>query len=39
MRKYGKPRVYYVDRRAAYVAGSLSAICASDAEAKGVIER
>lgn len=48
--KYGVPRVYYVDRGAAYVAGSLSAICAElscrlvhagrrDAEAKGVIER
>jgi putative transposase len=49
IRKYGKPRVYYVDRGAAYVAGSLSAICAElscrlvhagkrDAEAKGVVE-
>ena len=48
--KYGPPRVYYVDRGPAYVAGSLSAICAElscrlvhagkrDAEAKGVIER
>jgi len=48
--KYGTPRVYYVDRGPAYVAGSLSAICAElscrlvhagkrDAEAKGVIER
>lgn len=26
--KYGVPRVYYVDRGAAYVAGSLAAICA-----------
>jgi putative transposase len=50
IRKYGKPRVYYVDRGPAYVAGSLSAICAElscrlvhagkrDAQAKGVIER
>jgi len=48
--KYGVPRAYYVDRGAAYVAGSLFAICAElgcrllhagrqDAEAKGVIER
>jgi transposase InsO family protein len=48
--KYGVPRVYYVDRGPAYVAGSLTAICAElscrllhagkrDAEAKGVIER
>lgn len=48
--KYGVPRAYYVDRGAAYVAGSLAAICAElgcrllhagrkDAEAKGVIER
>ena len=48
--KYGVPRVYYVDRGPAYVAGSLAAICAElscrlvhagkrDAEAKGVIER
>lgn len=48
--KYGVPRVYYVDRGPAYVAGSLVAICAElscrlvhagkrDAEAKGVIER
>jgi putative transposase len=48
--KYGVPRVYYVDRGAAYVASSLLAICAElgcrllhtgrqDAEAKGVIER
>jgi transposase InsO family protein len=48
--KYGVPRTYYVDRGAAYVAGSLVAICAElgcrllhagrqDAEAKGVIER
>lgn len=48
--KYGKPRAYYVDRGAAYVAGSLVGICADlscrllhagkqDAEAKGVIER
>lgn len=48
--KYGVPRVYYVDRGAAYVARSLAAICAElscrllhagkrDAEAKGVIER
>ena len=29
IRKYGKPRVYYVDRGPAYVAGSLSAICAA----------
>jgi len=49
-RKYGVPRVYYVDRGAAYRASSLYAICADlgcrllhtgagDAEAKGVIER
>ena len=48
--KYGKPRRYYVDRGAAYVAGSLRAICGEltcrlthagkrDPEAKGVIER
>jgi transposase len=48
--KSGVPRAYYVDRGAAYVAGSLRAICAElgcrllhagrrDAEAKGVIER
>ena len=48
--KCGLPRTYYVDRGAAYVASSLSAICAElgcrllhagrqDAEAKGVIER
>jgi putative transposase len=48
--KYGVPRAYYVDRGAAYVSGSLLAICAElgcrlmhagrrDAEAKGVIER
>ncbi len=48
--KYGPPRAYYVDRGAAYVAGSLVGICADlsclllhagkqDAEAKGVIER
>lgn len=48
--KCGVPRVYYVDRGAAYTAGSLAAICAElgcrllhagrqDAEAKGVIER
>ena len=48
--KYGPPRTYYVDRGPAYVAGSLTAICASlscrllhagrrDAQAKGVIER
>lgn len=48
--KCGVPRAYYVDRGAAYVSGSLSAICAElgcrllhagrrDAEAKGVIER
>lgn len=48
--KYGRPRAYYVDRGAAYKAGSLRAICAElsihlthterqDAEAKGVIER
>jgi putative transposase len=49
-RKYGVPRVYYVDRGAAYRASSLYATCADlgcrllhagpgDAEAKGVIER
>ena len=48
--KYGPPWKYYVDRGPAYVAGSLTAICASlscrllhagkrDAQAKGVIER
>jgi putative transposase len=48
--KYGRPRGYYIDRGAAYTAGSLMAICAElgidathtqrrDAEAKGVIER
>jgi transposase InsO family protein len=48
--KCGIPRAYYVDRGPAYVAHSLSAICAElgcrllhagrrDAEAKGVIER
>jgi len=48
--KYGRPRAYYVDRGAAYVARSLKAICAEldielkhagprDAEAKGAIER
>ena len=48
--KHGRPRVYYVDRGSAYVAGSLQAICAQlgicllhtekrDPEAKGVIER
>jgi putative transposase len=50
IRKYGLPRVYYVDRGPAYVAHSLRDICADlgihvqhagagDAEAKGVIER
>lgn len=48
--KYGRPRTYYVDRGAAYVSGSLRAICAElgvelahagprDGAAKGVIER
>ncbi len=48
--KYGPPGSYYVDRGPAYMAGSLTAICAElsirlrhagkrDAEAKGVIER
>lgn len=48
--KFGRPRVYYVDRGAAYVARSLRAICPEldcrlvhagegDPEAKGVIER
>jgi putative transposase len=48
--KHGRPRTYYVDLGAAYVAGSLAAICAElgihrlhtqprDCEAKGVIER
>lgn len=48
--KHGRPRVYYVDLGAAYVADSLLAICAQlgiqllhtqarDPEAKGVIER
>jgi putative transposase len=48
--KYGRPRVYYVDLGAAYVATSLRLICAElgialvhtdpgDCEAKGVIER
>jgi len=48
--KYGRPRVYYVDRGSAYIAWSLRFICADlginllhagvqDAEAKGVIER
>lgn len=48
--KHGPPRAYYVDRGAAYVAGSLKMICAElgirlihteagDAPAKGVIER
>ena len=47
---HGRPRTYYVDRGAAYVSGSLRAICADlgihlrltearDAEAKGSIER
>ncbi len=47
---HGKPGAYYVDRGAAYTAGSLRAICAElkielrhtqsrDPEAKGVIER
>lgn len=50
LRKHGRPRIYYVDRGSAYVAGSLRAICAElgirhlntereDPEAKGVIER
>ena len=50
IQKYGKPRSYYVDHGPAYVARSLSAICAQlsirlrhaakrDPEAKGVIER
>ena len=49
-RVHGRPRTYYVDRGAAYVSGSLRAICADlgihlrltearDAEAKGSIER
>lgn len=48
--QHGLPRVYYVDRGAAYVADSLAIICADlgvqllhtkarDPEAKGVIER
>lgn len=48
--KHGPPRVYYVDLGSAYVADSLSAICAElgihlvhtapkDCEAKGAIER
>lgn len=48
--KYGRPRAYYVDLGAAYVATSLRLICAElgiqllhtdagDCEAKGVIER
>ena len=48
--KHGVPRIYYVDRGAAYIADSLKEICAElgirllytgkgDAEAKGVIER
>lgn len=47
---HGRPRAYYVDKGAAYTAGSLRAICAEldirllhtqtqDPEAKGVIER
>lgn len=47
---HGRPRVYYVDRGPAYVAGSLRTVCAEldirllhtgagDAEAKGCIER
>jgi transposase InsO family protein len=47
---HGRPRTYYVDRGAAYISGSLEAICADlgihlclteprDAEAKGSIER
>jgi putative transposase len=50
LRVHGRPRTYYVDRGAAYVSGSLRAICADlgihltlteprDAEAKGSIER
>jgi len=50
MRPSGRPRGYYVDHGAAYVAGSLRAICAEleialahagvgDGAAKGVIER
>lgn len=50
VRKYGRPRVYYVDRGAAYRAHSLQLICAElgirhvlcdrgDCEAKGGIER
>lgn len=50
MHPSGRPRQYYVDRGAAYVAGSLRAICAEleihlthagagDGPAKGVIER
>jgi transposase InsO family protein len=48
--KYGVPRVYYVDRGAAYISTSLRVICADlgirllhtgagDCEAKGAIER
>jgi len=48
--KYGRPRTYYVDLGAAYVATSLRVVCAElgihlkhteprDCEAKGVIER
>ena len=50
LRVHGRPRAYYVDRGAAYISGSLRAICADlkihlrhtesqDAEAKGAIER
>jgi transposase InsO family protein len=50
IRVHGRPRVYYVDRGAAYKSDSLKAICAElgieflhtqarDAEAKGAIER
>lgn len=50
LRVHGRPRTYYVDRGAAYISGSLRAICADlgihltlterrDAEAKGSIER
>jgi transposase InsO family protein len=50
LRTYGRPRIYYVDRGAAYKAHSLGAICAdlgiyrlltlpADPEPKGVIER
>lgn len=50
LRVHGRPRIYYVDRGAAYISGSLQAICADlaiyrrltdarDAEAKGSIER